>query len=105
MTAYPPRDHEDIVNGPVQIDPATLPYSDLEMTNFNHSIDDRLEEALRAGQCGTHAAWNFNGLIWFDPADGLFWERVSCYHVPVAVVSAPSLRELMEKVNDNYGWD
>jgi hypothetical protein len=93
------------MTGPVQIDPASLPDSGLTMSNFNYSADDGLEDALRDGQRGTHAAWNFNGLIWFDPADGQFWERVSRFHVPVATVSAPGLRELMEKVNDEYGWD
>lgn len=87
------------------IDPALIADSDLEMSNFDGRIDEGLEEALRAGQRGTHAAWNFNGLIWYDPADSLFWERVSRYHIPVESISAPGLRELMEQVNEKYGWE
>lgn len=74
------------------------------MSNFDHSIDDGLEDALRAGGVfGRHAAWNFNGKVWF--ADGLFHEEVWRYHAPVGTHSAATLPELMQIVNDEYGHD
>lgn len=78
-----------------------LPDSGLGMSNFDSEIDEGLEAALRNGMKGTHAAWNFNGQVWF--ADGLFHEEVWIYRVPRKVLSAPSLRELMEAVNAEFG--
>lgn len=83
---------------------AELTEIELGMTNFDHSIDDGFEDALRAGGVfGRHAAWNFNGKVWF--ADGRFHEEVWQYHSPVGVRSADTLRELMETVNDEFGAD
>jgi hypothetical protein len=75
------------------------------MTNADHSIDDGLEDALRRGMKGRHAAWNFNGLVWLDDRTGMFCEVVRQYHVIVGAFAAPSLKELMSEVNDCYGWD
>ena len=75
------------------------------MTNFDHSIDDGLEDDLRAGQVGEHAAWNFYGQVWFDPDAGLFYELVRRFHSPIALHAAPSLQDLMHEVNDEHGWD
>jgi len=82
-----------------------LPESDHGMSNFDHVIDDGLEADLRAGLKGRHAAWDFNGLVWFETRIGQFCEAVRQYHVLVGVVAAPTLRELMGEVNDEYGWD
>jgi hypothetical protein len=74
------------------------------MSNFDHTIDPGFEEALRRGDCwGRHAGWNFNGQVWF--ADGMFYEEVWVYRVPQEVISAPTLEELMDAVNDEYGTD
>jgi hypothetical protein len=74
------------------------------MTNFDHSIEDGAEESLRAGSRGVHAAWEFNGNVWYEESDGLFHEIVHRFHVPVGHFAAESLRELMEVVNDECGW-
>jgi hypothetical protein len=74
------------------------------MTNFDYTIDEGMEEALRAGNVyGRHAAYNFNGLVFFR--DGKFHEEVWVYHAPTEVVSADSLSELMRAVNEKYGSD
>jgi len=74
------------------------------MSNFDHSIDEGLDDALRAGGVfGRHAAWNFNGRVWFS--GGLFYEEVWCYGKPIGQHSAATLPELMQVVNDKYGHD
>lgn len=74
------------------------------MINYDHSIDDGFEEKLRAGKCfGRHAGWNFNGRVWF--AGGVFREEVWVFGAPKEVIEAPTLRELMDKVNEKYGAD
>ena len=77
---------------------------DLEMSNFDHEIDEGFEEALVEKETfGRHAAWDFNGLVYHK--DDQFHEDVWRYHSFIKTISAPSLSELMEKVNDQYGWD
>jgi hypothetical protein len=79
---------------------------DVGMSNCGHEIDDGFEEALRARPAevyGRHAGWNFNGLVWFE--SGLFHEQVWCYRSPRKEISAPTLRELMNAVNDEFGSD
>jgi hypothetical protein len=72
------------------------------MSNFDHSINDGFEEQLRTGKLwGRHAGWNFNGRVWF--ADGKFHEEVWVYRVIQKIVSADTLRELMDAVNDEFG--
>lgn len=95
---------------PAQEHPSACPEGfreiDLGMSNCDHSIDEGFEEALRAGGVyGRHAGWNFNGLVWFDAESGEFKQEVWQYHVPQRVYSASTLRELMDVVNDDWGWD
>jgi hypothetical protein len=76
--------------------------TDLGMTNFDHSIDEGLEEELRTGKkYGTHTAWNFCGYVWFQ--DEKFHEEVWHYNEYQETYSADSLRELMEDVNMEWG--
>lgn len=79
-----------------------LNFCDKEMSNFDCVIDDGMEDALRTGGCyGKHSAWNFNGDVWFQ--DGQFHEWIWVYGSPRALVSASTLRELMQKANWRYG--
>lgn len=77
----------------------------LEMSNFDYTIDEGLEEALRSDTdvFGTHAAWNFHGKVYFS--EGQFHEEVWVYGEHVATISAPSLSELMKEVCEEYGYD
>jgi hypothetical protein len=76
----------------------------LSMSNFDHTVDPGLAEALKAGNVyAQHAAWEFNGEVWF--ADGLFHEQVFRYHQPVGSYRADTLEELMTRVNDHHGWE
>lgn len=75
------------------------------MSNFDGSIDDGMEEALKEpGTYSHHDAWDFNGKVWWDAEEGVFKEEIWVYRAPQAVMSAPTLRELMNTVNDEWGW-
>jgi hypothetical protein len=74
----------------------------LGMSNLGHTIDDGLDEALRAGGVfARHAAWEFNGYVWFE--GGQFHEQVWRHHVPRETLSAATLPDLMRAVNDRWG--
>lgn len=75
----------------------------LGMSNFDHEVDEGFAEALRAGKVfGRHSAWEFNGLVWWDGAQ--YWEAVYRYHDWRATYATDSLEELMQWVNDDWGW-
>lgn len=78
---------------------------DLKMSNFGHTIDKGFADTLkqRSGVFGRHYGWEFNGRVWFER--GQFHEEVWRYHSPREVILANTLEELMEKVNDKYGWN
>jgi len=76
---------------------------ELEMSNFDHTIDPGFAEALQKEKCfGHHAAYNFNGLVWWD---NCYHEEVWIFHQPIKVISANTLEELMKEVNDEFGWE
>lgn len=75
------------------------------MSNFDDSIDDGMEEGLKEpGTYSEHCAWDFHGKVWWDAEAGVFKEEVWQYKTPVDVLEAPTLRELMETVNEKWGW-
>jgi hypothetical protein len=88
----PPEKYEEITNpdGPV-------------MTNFTNMVEPGLEDMLRTQKFfGHHAAWEFFGDVWFDGE--VFHESVYSYHLFQGHYTAPTLRELMNDVNDMHGW-
>jgi hypothetical protein len=82
-----------------------ITWSEKEISNFDHTVDPGMAEDLRAGMRGCHNGWNFHGEVWYDPDEGVFKEEVSVYKVPRGIVSALTLEELTQAVNDEYGWD
>jgi hypothetical protein len=73
------------------------------MSNFDHSIDEGMAEKLKSGKYySEHCGWDFWGAVWYE--DGMFHEEVRQYGSTAGVMSAETLKELMEKVNDEYGW-
>lgn len=83
-----------------------IDYTEIElgMTNFDHSIDDGLETALKAGKVyGSHAGREFYGAVYWR--EGEFHEDVRRYGAFVGSFSAPTLKELMATVNDEWGWE
>ncbi len=78
----------------------------LGMSNDDGSIDDGLSEILQSEPCrvyGSHCAWDHCGRVWWDGEQ--FCEQVWCYGSVVGALCAPTLRELMNDVNEQYGCD
>ena len=73
------------------------------MSNFDHTVDEGMEDDLRAGMRGTHAAWNFHGEVWYDPDEQVFREEIRQYQAVQGTRSAATLEELMQVVNDEFG--
>ena len=74
------------------------------MSNFDHGIDDSFEAELRTREArvfGRHAALEFNGLVWFEK--GQFHELVFRYGTAEELISASTLEELMDEVNEKWG--
>jgi hypothetical protein len=72
------------------------------MSNFGHTVDDGMDEALKAGQYfGQHTARNFYGSVWWDGE--MFCEEVWVYGSPRAIMKAATLPELMALVNAEFG--
>jgi hypothetical protein len=73
------------------------------LTNFDFSIDDGVEDVLRARtHVCTYAGRNFNGICWFD--GDLFWCQPWVYHVPRPPIAASTLVDLMHEVSKAYGY-
>lgn len=74
------------------------------MSNFDHTIDPGMAEALKAGGVfSRHAAMNFNAKVWW--ADGQFHSEPWVYGSPRSVLSADTLDELMSMANEIYGYE
>jgi hypothetical protein len=75
---------------------------ELGMSNFDHTIDEGFAEKLKSGKYfGRHAAWDFNGLVYW--LKGKFHTDVWVYGSYQESFSADSLEELMELANEEYG--
>jgi hypothetical protein len=73
------------------------------MTNFLHQIDAGIADRLKAEKIFCrHAGRDFHGDVWFR--DGVFHESVYVFHEFMEHLTAPTMGELMIKVNDRYGW-
>src|SRR6266487_2987010 len=81
------------------------PLSENRMSNFDHEIDEGMEEDLRNGMRSEHFAWDFCGsYVWYDKEQGVFCEQVWQWNKPVATVTSDTLENLMRHVNDQFGW-
>ena len=86
-----------------QIDIDNMPRTELQMSNFDNSIDEGLEEKLKDGYWCNHNAWNYNGTVWYK--EGHYYEAVYHYRRYQSTYSAKTLRELMDIVQDQFGTE
>ena len=83
-------------------------YMDCCYSNFDHSFENGLEPTTKMIQENPnnhfhHAGWNFSGNIWFE--DGFFYEEVWVYRIHQQTLKNEVLSNLIEEVNDQYGYD
>lgn len=79
-----------------------IPYS---MSNFDHTIDIGMSDTLKANTntFGRHAAWNYNGLVYFDKEKNKFIEEIYRYREHIDTREADTLEELFLQVNIKHG--
>jgi len=71
-------------------------------TNFDHSIEDGIEDKLKTSKSSyCHSAYDYYGIVWFS--DGQFHEEVWQYNIHMETISSSSLSELITKVTDKWG--
>jgi hypothetical protein len=74
-------------------------------SNAEHTLNDAIAERLRAGPFyASHAAWEFHGVVWFDPVAALWYERVKRYGVVVAHYTGADVIDVIRQANDNHGY-
>lgn len=75
------------------------------MSNFDHSIDDGLEELLRAENVyASYSGWDFAGYVWFDRSKGKFACEVWRYKSLQAIYYEETLVEIMDTVCQTWGY-
>ncbi len=76
----------------------------LEMSNFDHSIDEDLEEKLKANNLyADYTGWNFHGTIYWDKQKKKFVCEVRQYHSWIDTIKADTLQGIMDEVCAKYG--
>jgi hypothetical protein len=74
-------------------------------SNFNHELNEVVKQQAmdNPGLEVDHPAWNFHGTIKYK--DGKWHEIVRVHHSIQATWSDENLEELIERVNQTFGWD
>ena len=74
------------------------------MSNFDGRIDRTLAERLRYEKVVlSYAARAFHGEVWWDRAAAQYRCLIRVYGVRKAVISSPTLEEIMRLASDRYG--
>jgi len=78
--------------------------NNLGMSNFDHSIDDGLEESLQTNkQVAQYSGWNFCGYVYWDKEEKKFICEVWQNNEWIDTIKANNLEEIMEEVFGQYG--
>jgi hypothetical protein len=73
-------------------------------SNFDHTFNREVAERLEKGDCfARHAAYDFNGSVWFNPVSGLWAEEIWVYQKVVETLTARTLEDLIKLANNQYG--
>jgi hypothetical protein len=89
-----------------QLDVAKRKFTKLEMSNCYHTIDEGLEEALKAGDVwAKYHGWNFNCNVHWDASREQFHAEVWHFRQHVDDIYADSLDGIMQNVSNEWGWD
>jgi len=75
-------------------------------SNFDHELDNKVVKLVETHPnklYAQHAAWNFCGYVWFN---GQQWkEEVWQWNSPVEILVADTIKNLIDSVNAQYGYD
>ncbi len=77
----------------------------LGMSNFDHSIDNGLSEALRADPAAMAQYSGYNFCAYVCSLGSQFQCEVWLRNSPIETILADSLEAIMEKVSDKYGYE
>lgn len=73
------------------------------ISNFDHTVDEGMEEKLKNGQFyGEYAAWNFHGDVWWTGEQ--FACEIWIYGNHENTIYADTLEEIMKEASDLYGY-
>jgi hypothetical protein len=73
-------------------------------SNFDGVLDMAVEERLKEGDCyASHAAWNYNGSVWFDPDTETWYEEIWQYGDRVDTITGDSATNVIAKTMARYG--
>ena len=73
-------------------------------SNFDHSFEcDEEYVKSHSNLFFQHSAWNFCGYIWYE--DEKFHEEVWVHNIHRETIEDENLEDLIEHVNDEYGYE
>lgn len=73
-------------------------------SNIEGILDLEVEERLRKGDCyASHAAWDYNGSVWFNPGTETWYEEIWRYGSPVETITGDSATNVIAQTIAKYG--
>lgn len=73
-------------------------------SNLSNELDDNVVGELEKGDCyAQHAAWDYNGTVWFDVATATWYEDIWRYQVMVEQFTADTIMGVIQQAIDEYG--
>lgn len=72
-------------------------------SNFDHVLDSSVQDQLLAclSLYAQHAAWDFEGSIWF--LNGIWYEDIRIYHQLVDQLLGTTVMAVIDQANSLYG--
>jgi hypothetical protein len=63
-----------------------------------------IEERLKQGDCyADHAAWEYNGKVWFDPDSDTWYEQIWRYGNLIGTITGDSATNVIAQALARYG--
>ena len=74
------------------------------MSNSDHEIDEEIAQKIKGKKLTAYySGWNFHGTVWWE--NGQWHCEIWQYRSHNATYSAKTLKQLMEDISFDYGWD
>jgi hypothetical protein len=73
-------------------------------SNAEGVLNLEIEERLKQGDCyASHAAWDYNGSVWFDPDTEVWYEEIWKYGTRVDTITGDSATNVIAKTLARHG--